>query len=314
VKFICNTVRFALSVERPSAGGPFCGNGCHIQFYVYIIRMSKELIGLNRETTDAFFTKPTLAEKLIKKVDDVYTLSTFDLIIEPSAGAGAFSNLLRKHKYPLRAYDIDPKQSYIKKQDYLDLKVKSKSNVLVIGNPPFGRQSTLARQFIQKSSEFANVIAFILPKSFKKDSFKQYFPKNFHLRYQCNIPKNSFLVGTEEYDVPCVFQIWEKRDKERKEAVEETSAYFKFVSKGQNPDFSIRRIGVYAGKLSRGISDKSENSHYFIKLFKGMSKTKFESAYNLKVSYTFDNTVGPKSISKPELIKKINRVLNGHER
>ena len=43
----------------------------------------------------------------------------------------------------------------------------------VIGNPPFGRQSSLAIKFIKKSCSFSDTISFILPKSFKKDSMKK---------------------------------------------------------------------------------------------------------------------------------------------
>ena len=62
----------------------------------------------------------------------------------------------------------------------------------------------------KKSCNFCNSISFILPKSFKKDSLKKSFPLNFHLIYEGDLPDKSFLVDGVEYDVPCVFQIWEK--------------------------------------------------------------------------------------------------------
>lgn len=267
--------------------------------------------GLQREQSDAFYTKPRIAKTLIDKVHKLYNLSTFNTIIEPSAGAGAFSDELRERELQsvILAYDINPKKPYIKKQDYLSyvFKPNKTSNTLVIGNPPFGRQSTLAQQFIQKSCEFADVIAFILPKSFKKERFKQFFPLSYHLTYQSNIPYNSFLIDNKEYDVPCIFQIWEKRDNERKLVKTEHSKYFTFVNKDENPHFAIRRIGVYAGKLSQSAEDKSHNSHYYVKVNKGVNRRAFVDAYN-SIEFKHDNTVGPKSISKPELIKKVNGI------
>ena len=49
------------------------------------------------------------------------------------------------------------------------------SNLHFIGNPPFGRQSSLAKKFIKHicSCDKTKTIAFILPKSFKKDSLKK---------------------------------------------------------------------------------------------------------------------------------------------
>ena len=37
----------------------------------------------------------------------------------------------------------------------------------------------------------------------------------YHLLYEYELPKNSFFVGEKIHDVPCVFQIWEKKDFEQ---------------------------------------------------------------------------------------------------
>ena len=77
------------------------------------------------------------------------------------------------------------------------------------------------------------------------------------LIYQMDLPKQSFQVNGKDYDVPCVFQIWEKRETNR--AVKEIlyPTYYLFVKKDANPDLSIRRVGVYAGFISKDIVDKS---------------------------------------------------------
>ena len=66
---------------------------------------------------------------------------------------------------------MEPENSEIMKQDYLNFDyntmIKKKFNKIhVIGNPPFGRQSSLAIKFIKKSLEYCDSISFILPKSF----------------------------------------------------------------------------------------------------------------------------------------------------
>ena len=77
-----------------------------------------------------------------------------------------------------------------------------------------------------------------------------------------------------------------------------------FTKKEENPDFSLRRVGVYAGKIDSDI-DKSEQSHYFIKLDSQTNKEQFLEYYGCIVFET-DNTVGPRSISKQEFIAKLN--------
>ena len=66
--------------------------------------------------------------------------------------------------------------------------------------------------FIKRSSEFADTIAFILPLSFAKPSMKNKIPEYFHLQYEEVLPDDSYLLDGESYSVKCVFQIWKKSD------------------------------------------------------------------------------------------------------
>jgi hypothetical protein len=186
--------------------------------------------------------------------------------------------------------------------------MKSNYNKIhVIGNPPFGRQSSMAINFIKKSAEFCDSISFILPKSFKKESLKAHFPLSFHLIIETELPENSFLVEGKEHDVPCVFQIWQKKSEERIKKEKLKPINFKFVNKSEPHDISFRRVGVYAGKIDTETTDKSVQSHYFIKFTKKINKEVFNALNN--ITFDTNNTVGPKSISKQELMEKYNPIL-----
>ena len=67
-------------------------------------------------------------------------------------------------------------------------------------------------------------------------------------------------------------------------------------------------MGVYAGKISTEIEDKSPQSHYFIRLKGDINVDTFVDEYNKKVRFDDENTVGPKSISKQELIRELNTI------
>ena len=210
-------------------------------------------------------------------------------------------------------YDLDPENREIIKQDYLEfdyniLIKKSYSNIHIIGNPPFGRQSSMAIKFIKKSCEYCDSISFILPKSFKKDSLKKHFPLNFHLIYEYDLPENSFIVDKKIYNVPCVFQIWIKKDDKRIVPIKLIPNKYNFVKKTDEHDISFRRVGANAGILDIKTVEKSIQSHYFIKFDMELTDTLFNKlktiVYNCK-----NNTCGPKSISKQELIKEFNKVI-----
>ncbi len=210
-------------------------------------------------------------------------------------------------------YDLEPDNDEIIKQDYLlynhsDVK-KNFSKIHIIGNPPFGRQSSMAIKFIKKSCEFCDSVSFILPKSFKKDSLKKSFPLNFHLMFEIDLPDKSFLVDGKEYDVPCVFQIWKKQKINRIAKQKLEPLNFIFVKKTDNPDISFRRVGVNAGFVDTNIDEKSIQSHYFIKFTNNKPLNNNINKLST-ITFDFNNTVGPKSISKQELILKFNSSLS----
>lgn len=269
-------------------------------------------VGLKRDNLDKFYTKSSVVKECINLIKENIQIKKNDMIIEPSAGNGAFIKKIKKISKNYKFYDIKPENKEIEKQDYLDLdydEIKNNyNNIHIIGNPPFGRQSSLAIKFIKKSCNFCDTLSFILPKSFKKISMQKAFPLNFHLICNYDLPEKSFLVNDEEYDVPCVFQIWQKKDENRVIPKIIKPKNYIFVKKEENPDISVRRVGVNAGNISKDIDNKSIQSHYFIKIIdRNNIENKIEKLK--KIKYEFNNTVGPKSLSKQELIAKYNEIL-----
>jgi predicted RNA methylase len=274
--------------------------------------MEKQSRGLFRNTVDKFYTKSSVVDFCLEKISQNIVINRYnDIIIEPSAGNGAFVEGIKALSNKCLFYDIEPENAEIIKQDYLllcDVEIMQGQKIHIIGNPPFGRQSSLAIQFIKKSCKFCDSMSFILPRSFKKDSLKSKVPRQFHLVFEVDLPEKSFLVEDEEYDVPCILQIWIKMPTPRKTLQKLSPCHFVFVDKLDNPDISLRRVGFYAGNIDTTIENKNTQSHYFIKFTN--SKSLQENLYVLSnVKYECNNTVGPKSISKQEVIMKFNPLL-----
>ena len=269
--------------------------------------------GLKRNSIDKFYTKKEVAMYCINLFKEYVAPNNDDLIIEPSAGNGAFIDAIKSLKCNYEFYDLEPANDEIVKQDYLLYNNNNNNNnntqkIHIVGNPPFGRQSSLAIKFIKKSCHFGASISFILPKSFKKDSLKKTFPANFHMLYEIDLPEKSFLVNGEEYNVPCIFQIWVKKTYNREVSKKLEPNNFIFVEKTNNPSISIRRVGVNAGTIDVNSANKSVQSHYFIRF---TNTNSLEKNIDLLKSIVYDsnNTVGPKSIGKQELIKEFNKVI-----
>jgi predicted RNA methylase len=272
--------------------------------------------GKNRfSIKEQYYTKTNISKKCIDKVVSYLNFNEKYLFIEPSAGNGSFSNQFPENVEKI-ALDLDPKEKSITKQDFLLWTVPEKLNktTIVIGNPPFGRQSCLAKKFIKKSCLFADIIAFILPRSFVKSSMNKCFDNHFHCILSENLENDSFIVNSVSYDVPCVFQIWKKELYIRQEQQKIIPENFCYKKNTELFDFVVRRVGGNAGKSflnTVNIKEFNKNSNYFIKLNEGLNSFNIEKIVKKINNHVFpeNNTVGPKSISKPELNLVLNNII-----
>jgi hypothetical protein len=254
--------------------------------------------GKYRNTKDQYYTNPIVARLCIDTLKRHAT--QHGTWIEPSAGGGVFLDIVPD----AIGYDIDPKDERIIKQDFLETYVPE--NAVIFGNPPFGRQASIAKKFIKHSAEKASIIAFILPKSFMKPSMQKSFPPYFHLIESLHLPEDAFVVNGAPYSVPCVFQVWMRKQTVRQTVEAEQPVGFSFVKDSEKYDIVFRRVGFYAGRCSLP-ENQSPQSHYFVKLedVRHVSQIVAESQKNWFVA----NTAGPNSISKGEACVFLNGVI-----
>jgi hypothetical protein len=258
---------------------------------------------------DQFYTNKNIAKTCIKCIIDLLPFTSDYIWVEPSAGNGSFLHNIPT-SFEKIGLDLEPKATDILKQDYLKWKPPSNKNIIVFGNPPFGRQSSLAKAFISKSCEFAKIIAFILPKSFTKPSMYNAFNLKFHLIHSVELEKNSFIINDSAYDVPCVFQIWKKNDTNRKIEEKTNPVGFEYVKPDEKYHIAFRRVGGLAGKCyGNDGSEFSIQSHYFIK-FNDNVVSYIDTIIKKINSHTFpSNTLGPRSLSKSEANVVINEII-----
>jgi hypothetical protein len=264
--------------------------------------------GKDRDTKDQFYTKRPIAETCVKEILEALPWTATALWIEPSAGAGAFLGI---HGYETLALDLEPKAAGVIAGDFLQWsKPVTTKPMIFFGNPPFGRQGSIAKKFLRHACEQgAAALAFILPRSFMKPSMYGCVPLDFHLVKQWELPKNSFEVNKESYDVPCVFQIWEKREAKRLTIEKEESDGFAYVKPGEAYDMAFRRVGGDAGKtFLRGETQPSAQSHHFLKFDEGIDVADIQKRVNRHIFPS--NTTGPRSLSKSEINLVLNKLIH----
>lgn len=260
---------------------------------------------------DKFYTKDFIAQECVNLLG---SLDFYDTIVEPSAGSGAFSSLIPGSL----AYDIEPEDESITKQDFLEVTMLPGDNILFVGNPPFGTRSTLAKKFIKHSMELnARTIAFVLPDTFSKVSNQglNLFPKEWSLIIEEPLESGSFLIDGEEYHVPCSFYIWVRGNPGeinsswaelpnlRKVKLSQPSD-FKFMPRGSiEADFSINGNN---GKVKDLVSITNPKSEHYIRSAKRNTDSieKLRSMFS-QFTYDFKSSVngGNAWVGQQEIIK-----------
>lgn len=128
-------------------------------------------------------------------------------------GDGSFYNQIPSDRKI--GIDISPDSENIIQMNFLTYFPERVGRILVVGNPPFGRVSSLAVKFFNHVGRWEDVIAFIIPRTFRRLSVQNKLDLNYHLIHDSDIPTDPFSFYPKMY-VKCCFQIWERNDIPRK--------------------------------------------------------------------------------------------------
>lgn len=270
----------------------------------------KKLIDKVREQgLDKFYTNPDIVDRCLKSLNGVKTnfWNNWDLIVEPSAGNGSF--LLKIPSTKVIGLDIEPEHKNIIEQDFFEYYPNVEGKILVLGNPPFGRVSSLAINFFNHASKWADMIAFIIPRTFRRISVQNRLNKNFHLIYDEEIPQGSF---TPSMSVKCCFQVWERKEIERENIeLELTHKDWEFLSFGPKDennqptppvgaDFAIRAYGGKCGEIVQtNLDTLRPKSWHWIKsnVDKELLIKKFKSLdYSISLDTARQNSIGRREL------------------
>lgn len=263
----------------------------------------------NTKDMDQFYTNEDTAMECLEILKKAVDIDRFDYCVEPSAGTGSFYKLLDDKKRI--GMDLEPKYEGITKMDYFDFEPIEGKKYLVIGNPPFGKISSLAVKFFNKSG-YADCIAFILPRTFKRVSIQNQLDLNFELIHCHDLPMKPCCF-TPKMSAKCCFQIWKKTNKARLIIeFDRTHPDFVFVKMGpkdennqptppKNADFALKAYGSNCGEIvDKGLNNLRPKSWHWIKsnIDIKLLKKRFNS---LDYSISKD-TVRQDSIGQQELI------------
>lgn len=184
--------------------------------------VEREDVGL-----DQYYTPKDIVGQIlqtIKKTALANNGSSQDVVImEPSAGDGAFSNKFNDFFPESRhiAMDIDPRGEGIDKQNFYEYQEDfTNKKLLIIGNPPFGIQGKEAKKFINHAATLANdlYVSFVLPANSmgRNPRPRKGINKHLSIVYEKYLGKMEFNRPNQSpKKIGVCFQIWKKGNEER---------------------------------------------------------------------------------------------------
>jgi len=281
---------------------------------------------------DKFYTKPEVAEAcmdFVRHTLEAEGVTHVGTWLEPSAGAGAFLHLMPAGNRI--GFDIAPAPGVddVVEQDFTRWKGLNSlpGPVVTVGNPPFGRNASLALRFVNllAGGRKGDYVCFILPRTFEKVAMQHKVGQSLRLVAEMKMATNSFTHDGRDYPVPCCFQIWthmgNEYQRDRQHRPIEHNDFdivpgengFAHLPEDEQPKFAFQRVGGQAGMVSVEGLTKSWRSHYLIKpniacdvLFERLK------ALEPKWLAIRERTAGNPSIGKNELVEAYQQYLDEH--
>lgn len=262
---------------------------------------------------EQYFTCRKLAAKCLAAVERHFEIASFTLALEPSAGDGAFFSLLPPSTRV--GIDLEPMADGIVQADFFHWEPPLfEDNILTIGNPPFGQRGSLAVDFVNRACQFSRVVAFILPRTFRKDTFFNRVDPMFHLieQFDCD---DFRTPGGDKVTVKSVFQIWERRNRRREPISRKLShedfdlkhAHLSRISQEEllelrvDFDFAIAQVG--SNFKPKDVHEVTKGSYWYVKELKPGVREIFEM---LDFSFLDGLNLSFMSLSKKDIIQAYN--------
>lgn len=130
---------------------------------------------------EQYYTPPGLADQIIARVCGQIESPTARSFLEPAGGTGSFVEAAKSLGFKrIESMDIEPKHPDVQEGNFLTSNLEL-ANAICVTNPPFGRNNSLSVPFFNKAAQYSDVIAFIVPRSWRKWSVLNRLDLSFQL-------------------------------------------------------------------------------------------------------------------------------------
>lgn len=156
---------------------------------------------INDNDNDKVYTNFKGLYTIKKTVEELFDLSFFTEIIDPSAGSGQFKSILPITKQ----YDILPENDDIVKQNFFELDLEYHSKRMIATSPPFGNDR--AKKFLNHCSKSCSVLIAITSNKIDHENFISGFTLISNKQFE----PFSFIKNKKCLDLKHCLSVWVKK-------------------------------------------------------------------------------------------------------
>lgn len=232
---------------------------------------TKVKLGNTRVTgKEQYYTPPLLAASILDRVLSHLEDSTDRIFLEPAGGTGAFieAALILGFKN-IVSFDIEPKHKLVQKGNFLE-KTFTWTGGVCVTNPPFGRNNSLSIPFFNHAATYCDLIAFIVPRSWRKWSVINRLDRNFRLVDDWDLTIDYLDdQGLESHGIgnlrTCV-QVWRREPSGLRELVKIPDHGIIKKVKPNEADVSFTLFGYGCGTVKEDFPRVPNSTQTFFKL------------------------------------------------
>lgn len=257
---------------------------------------------------EQFYTPPAITTRVLDLLDEVHPAWTAAPFLEPAGGTGTFIDAaMQRGCREVHSWDIEPHHPAVRRGDFL-LQTLDVRGAVCATNPPFGRNNALSIPFFNHAAPACDVIAFIVPRSWRKWSIINRLDRDFRLAADHDLRINYLDVRGEDVHAfdklrTCI-QIWTRFDGRRPKYRVEDRGLVQRVGP-EDADAALTIFGFSCGKVTTDFARKKVTTQMYLKL--GHPRA-LEALQSVDFSRFFLNTAYTEALS----IQEVNYLLNEH--
>ncbi len=267
----------------------------------------------NRRVTgkEQYFTPRDTANAVLDAITSVLPDWTSRAFIEPAGGTGTFIDAARARGVQrVASWDIEPRHPEVLHGDFLRQNLAVRDAVCAT-NPPFGRNNALAVPFFNHAATACELIAFIVPRSWRKWSVTNRLDRRFHLVSDEDLSINYLdtqgcVAGAYGKLRTCI-QIWMRREHMRDRVIVEDRGIVTKTSPHE-ADAALTVFGYGCGTVRTDFPRETNTTQMFLRF--GHPRA-LEALESVDFSRFFLNTAYTEALSMQEINYLLNEYIHG---